>query len=55
MLVVLNGAREEGCIDVPEGDWHILIRNGTVDNAAIQVLKGGAVKIAPQSALILVR
>lgn len=55
LLVVLNGNKNPSCVDVPDGQWRIIASNGEIDNTATKSLSGGAVTIAAQTALILVR
>lgn len=53
--VVLNGATKENTVEIPAGDWKIVVKDGKVDEAGLGQSKGGTLTIAPRSALILAR
>lgn len=52
--VILNGSTEAQEVNVPKGKWMIVARDGKIDpEKFLGAEKGGRIKIAPTSALIL--
>ena len=52
IYVVLNGNAEQREIEVPEGTYTVVCRDGTINEQGLGTLQGGKVTVAPQSALI---
>jgi pullulanase len=52
IYVVLNGNTEPREIEVPEGTYTVVCREGTINEQGLGALQGGKVTVAPQSALI---
>jgi pullulanase len=50
---VLNGNTEPREIEVPEGTYTVVCREGTINEQGLGALQGGKVTVAPQSALII--
>lgn len=55
IVVVCNGNRGETEVQLPEGDWTVVCRDGRIDPDGREQLPGGAVKIAASSAVIAYR
>ena len=55
IIVVLNASKEEQTIKVPKGDYTAVCANGVITQrrAGLFKVSGDAVKVAPQSALII--
>lgn len=53
--VILNGAAKANEVEVPEGNWTIVVKDGKVDEAGLETSKGGKLTIAPRTALILAK
>lgn len=52
--VVFNGAPTAQSVKIPKGNWQVVARDGKIDPAnALETIAGGAVEVAPFSALIL--
>lgn len=52
--VVFNGAPTAQTVKIPKGNWQVVARDGKIDPAnALETIAGGAVEVAPFSALIL--
>lgn len=52
--VVFNGAPTAQTVKIPKGNWQVVARDGKIDPAnALGTIAGGAVEVAPFSALIL--
>lgn len=52
--VVFNGAPTARTVKIPKGNWQVVARDGKIDPAnALETIAGGAVEVAPFSALIL--
>lgn len=52
--VVFNGAPTAQTVKIPKGNWQVVTRDGKIDPAnALETIAGGAVEVAPFSALIL--
>ena len=54
IVVILNSNREEKSIRIPEENYTQVVSNGQADRKGLGTCTGGEVKIAPQSALILI-
>ncbi len=55
ILVVFNGNRKSVRIELPEGDWNVVCRNGHINQEGLGKVKGGNTRINASSALILWR
>ena len=55
IAVAFNGNRHEAGFSLPEGEWRVACRDGRVDPDGREHLAGGAVKLAPSSALVVYR
>ena len=53
MVVVLNANPKAKMVTVPQGEYQVLIKDGKASAEGITTMKGGRVKVAPQSALVL--
>lgn len=52
--VVFNGAPTAQTVKIPKGNWQVVARDGKIDPVnALETIAGGAVEVAPFSALIL--
>lgn len=52
--VILNAGRQETTVEVPQGNYRIVCRDGRIDTTgAMGFVSGRQVKVAPQSALIM--
>ncbi len=52
--IVFNGAPTAQTVKIPKGNWQVVARDGKIDPAnALETIAGGAVEVAPFSALIL--
>lgn len=55
IFVAYNGNRNEAEINIPEGEWIVVCRDGHISPESEDKIQGGNVKIAASSALILHR
>lgn len=55
ILVAYNGNRNEATINIPEGEWNVVCRNGEINPDGLGELQGGSVTISASSALIIYR
>ena len=54
ILVILNGNFKEKMVDIPKGEWVIVVEDGQVNESGISVLKNKAtVKVKGSSAMVL--
>lgn len=53
IIVVLNGNREDACVDIPQGAWTIVLDNGVVRPEGLGSIQDGKAIVKAQSALIL--
>ena len=53
--VVFNGSDEEREVKVPRGNWTIVAEDGQINASGLSTSRGGTLKVAPRSALILGR
>ncbi len=53
IVVVLNANRELKTVEVPTGDYHVALAEGTFLAEGAKTVQGGSVSVAPQSALII--
>ena len=53
--VVFNGASESQSVNIPQGNWTVIARDGKLNPDGLGTSKGGRITLAPYSALILVR
>lgn len=53
--VVFNGATTAKTIEIPEGEWTIVVKDGKADEGGIGTTAGGAQEVAARSALILAK
>ncbi len=55
IIVVLNANNTEKMVEIPSGKYTVACQEGKIDEQGLGVVSGPAVRIAPQSALILYR
>ena len=55
IIVVLNANRKAVTVDVPEGTYTVVCREGKIDEQGLGQANGLTVSVAPQSALIMYR
>lgn len=55
ILIAYNGNRNEATINIPEGEWNVVCRNGEINPDGLGELQGGSVTISTSSALIIYR
>lgn len=55
IMVVLNGNRKSVKMNIPEGNWTVVCRNGKINIDGLGKLSGGNTTISPSSALIIWR
>lgn len=53
--VILNGANKAIEVEVPAGEWTVVVKDGKVDEAGLEKSQGGKLSIAPRTALILAK
>lgn len=53
IIVILNANREAQTVEIPEGTYTVVCRDGVIKERGLGVVKGSTVEVAPQSALIL--
>ncbi|MEE1337350.1 MAG: type I pullulanase, partial [Muribaculaceae bacterium] len=53
--VILNGATKAIEVEVPAGEWTVVVKDGKVDEAGLEKSQGGKLSIAPRTALILAK
>lgn len=53
--LVFNGADYPQNVNIPNGKWSVVARNGQIDPEGNEPARGGKTEVAPHSALILVR
>lgn len=53
IIVVLNANREARNVDIPEGKYTVVCRDGKIDENGLGTVNGTKVTVAPQSALII--
>ncbi len=53
--LVFNGSEEDREVEVPEGDWKVIARDGQLKATGLATTKGGKLTVTPTSALILAR
>lgn len=53
IIVVLNANREARTVDIPEGKYTVVCRDGKIDENGLGTVNGAKVSVAPQSALII--
>ena len=53
IIVILNANRKAQTVEIPEGTYTVVCRNGVIKERGLGVVKGSMVEVAPQSALIL--
>ena len=51
--VIFNGASKAQTINVPKGNWTVVVRDGKINPDGLDTSKGGRLTLAPYSALIL--
>jgi pullulanase len=54
IVVVFNGADKAQNIDVPAGNWQVVIENGKINPEGLRTAKGGKMSVANNTALVLV-
>jgi pullulanase len=55
IIVILNANRRTVSVDVPEGTYTVVARQGVISEQGLGTVSGPTVSVAPQSALIIVR
>lgn len=53
--VVFNGSDEVREVKVPRGNWTVVAEDGKINASGLSTSRGGTIKVAPRSALILGR
>lgn len=53
IIVVLNANREARNVDIPDGKYTVVCRDGKIDENGLGTVNGTKVTVAPQSALII--
>ncbi len=53
IIVVLNANKTEQTIDIPEGDYTVVCRDNTINEAGIDNVKGAQLTVPAQSAMII--
>ena len=53
IIVVLNGSKETRTVDIPEGNYTVVGRNGIIDECGLGSVEGKQISADPQSALII--
>ena len=53
IIVVLNGAKEERIVEIPEGKYTVVCCEGVINEEGLGDIEGGKVSVDPQSALII--
>lgn len=55
IIVLLNGSDESRSVDIPKGDWTIVLEDDKIDENGIRKITGESVEIPAIGALILVQ
>lgn len=53
ILVIFNGNRNAVNLDIPEGDWTVVCRNGRINPEGLGQMKGGRTRVNASSALVI--
>jgi pullulanase len=53
IIVILNSTRQQQQINVPQGYYDVVCREGVINEKGIDLIIGNQVFVAPQSALII--
>lgn len=53
--VIFNGATKANVVEIPEGEWTIVVKDGKADEAGLGTTNGGKLEVAARTALILAR
>lgn len=53
--VILNGATKTNVVEIPEGEWTIVVKDGKAEETGLGTTNGGKQEIASRSALILAK
>ncbi len=53
--LVFNGGDDAQIVKIPKGDWLVIARDGHLEAAGFDTVKGGKLEVASRSALILAR
>jgi len=53
IIVILNANKTERCIDIPQGTYSIVCKDGKINEAGLGIISADTITIAPQSAIIL--
>ena len=53
IVVVLNANKQPVAVDIPEGDWTVVCKEGIVNEEGLGQVSGGRLTVSPQSALII--
>jgi pullulanase len=52
-IIILNANAESRVVEIPQGEYTIVCKDGKIDEQGLGTVQGGKVTVAPQSALIL--
>ncbi len=55
IVVLLNGNRSEQMVEIPDGDWMLVLDGEQINENGVRQVKGGNVKVPGISAMILVQ
>ncbi|MCP9612700.1 type I pullulanase [Coprobacter tertius] len=55
ILVIFNGDSISRKVNIPEGNWTVVVKDGVINEAGMGTVKGGSVEVPYSSALILKR
>ena len=53
ILLYFNGNKDSRNINIPEGDWNIVLQNGVIDESGLGKAAAGEFELTGRSALIL--
>ena len=53
IIVILNSAKQARSVDVPQGDYTVVCRDGVINEAGLGTVSGSQVSVPAQSALIM--
>ena len=53
IIVVLNASAQKQAIDIPQGKYTVVCRDGVISEKGLGTVKGKKIKVSPQSATII--
>ena len=53
IIVVLNASAQKQAIDIPQGKYTVVCRDGVISEKGLGTVKGKKIKVSPQSAIII--